>query len=827
MKKTFLLLVALLGLFSFTLYTQNSFSNLLEKKLLDYETNSYPEKVYLQTDKPFYALDEDLWFSAYLLNGITHQKTEKSKVLYVELINPKDSIVAKKTLYIEDVSAAGDFKINKNWEEGNYRLRGYTNYMRNADNSNFFSKNISIFAVKNDSISQNTTNLKETVANLNQKSNNKSTKPTLTFFPEGGSLVCGTLNRIAFKIKDDNYSKINVNGVIEDQDQNEIIEFKSIDFGLGSFMIIPEENKTYYAKVFINGKAERYPLPKPLAKGYNLNVTNEGQFIYVKVSSTVENGLLNTFLIAHQRGHLLYKKFESTNKNKYTIKISTEVLKDGVAEITLFDANGTPTAERIVFIDNPKNNLKLNIATAKETFTSRSKVDLNINVTDNKGKNAASTLSMAVRDLNAFPYNSRTNNIKTYLLLNSDLRGNVENPGYFFEKENDPKRKYLLDLVMLTNGWRRFTWQDLLTEKENSNKFKPELGLYISGTTKQLKKPYAEFSSPTRLTFMGPSIFQEPIQQSDSLGKFKFGPYVFFDSIPVLLEARMDHFNSEKRKSRDVVILVDKHTNEAPVEKMPKINQSTKEKEVANFIKVTQYIQQVKFDYNLDVQKLKAVELTANRKTEQEKREEEMDSRTDYGSPISGSRLDVTTMIGAGSFTAFDLVNQLNGVSVFGDTISIRRSNGPARIYLDGMEVDGSLLRSISANEVSFIDLLTGPDTVTFTGGGNGVIAIYSNTGNMSVSNTKRKPGIIDFNAKGFYTARKFYSPDHINGFEEMNKTDLRTTLYWEPLIKTTNTGTTNVSFFTSDIKSDYIIEIEGISTDGQPIHAIKTFNVN
>ena len=142
---------------------------------------------------------------------------------------------------------------------------------------------------------------------------------------------------------------------------------------------------------------------------------------------------------------------------------------------------------------------------------------------------------------------------------------------------------------------------------------------------------------------------------------------------------------------------------------------------------------------------------------EEEKREEEMNSLTDYGEPMNGQRLDLLNdKHSASTFTAFEIVSRMNFVNTFGDSIFIRRSRNTAKIVLDGLEIDGNFLRSIQGNEISFIDVLIGSDAATFSNASGGVIALYSNTGNVGSRNIKRKPGIIDYNAKGFYTARQF-----------------------------------------------------------------------
>ena len=149
------------------------------------------------------------------------------------------------------------------------------------------------------------------------------------------------------------------------------------------------------------------------------------------------------------------------------------------------------------------------------------------------------------------------------------------------------------------------------------------------------------------------------------------------------------------------------------------------------------------------------------------------------------------------------------------------------RFYLDGVEIDSTSIQYISGSEIAFIDILKGPEANIFPNSGNGVIAMYSNDGIGSFSNVKRSPGIIDFKAKGFYVAKEFYAPDHIHGIEEQVNSDYRTTLHWEPEIRLLESDNMEVSFFTGDLKEEYIIEIEGITDSGIPVYSSSTFFVN
>lgn len=813
--------IFLFALLSFTI-SSNGFRDLVLEKLAEY-TSNYPEKIYIQTDKPYYSIGEDVWFSAYLVNGIDHRRTNKSRVIHVELINDNDSIVSHKQLYTNDISATGDFKLDKAWKQGNYLLRAYTNFMRNKEQDYFFQKEIPVWNLAS------TDSLNETIKL--DKINNSSDKeylselPVITFYPEGGYLINGIQSKIGIKVKDKNNRNINIEGTIKDSDDNVISAFRTFKFGLGLASLTPEPNKSYYASVLINNQESTYPLPKALPQGYHLNIVNNGKEIILKATSNKSIGLMNSFLVAHQRGKLIYEKLESSDTNTYTVQISTETLQDGITSFTLFDNNGKPVCERLVYVSNPANQVEVNVRKNISTPTTREQVALKIDLKDKEGNNLSGNLSMSITDLDVIEQNSKQENIKTHLLLNSDLRGKIENPGYFFEKENDPKRRFLLDVVMLTHGWRRFTWNELLYNRYKKGNYNTENGIYISGHTSKLKQKGNNISAATRLTFYG-SLTQIE-KQSDKNGTFKFGPFVFNDTLPTILEARVNTFKNKEKNNRDVSIFLQNEFYS-----YPKVNRESaissgfnNQDRISNFINQSQAISKIDSEYMESARLLDEVIVTAHKKSEKDKRNELLNERADYGFPTR--RLDLNDFEDAASLTLSDLLNQLPGVSVFNDSISIRNGGVPT-IYLDGMRVEMSDIMQITGGEIEFIDILIGADAAFYSNSGNGVVAIHSKDGsNILSKNVKRKPGIIDFTSIGFYSAREFYSPDHSNDFEEVLKQDLRTTLHWEPKITLNDSiNKAEVKFFTSDTRSRYVIKIEGITNTGIPVHHESTFDV-
>ena len=284
--KRFFSTLLLLILTSFYGVSQNHFPDLVKEKLNEYRLTDYPEKVYVHTDKPYYSLDESIWFTGYLVNGITNTQSTKSAVLYVELINDKDVVLVQKKLFIDKVSVAGDFKILKHWKQGKYLLRSYTNEMRNKNPNYFFQKEISIWDThKNDRLQSQRSLMKEVVENI-ESSN--IPRPDLHFYPESGYLVEGIQNKVAIKIKDSLFENANLSGIIIDNEGAEILKFKTLKFGLGVFSFTPEPNKSYNAIINVNNVEEYYPLPKALPEGYVINVLNNGDHVNVSMDLLFE-----------------------------------------------------------------------------------------------------------------------------------------------------------------------------------------------------------------------------------------------------------------------------------------------------------------------------------------------------------------------------------------------------------------------------------------------------------------------------------------------------------------------------------------------------------
>jgi len=188
MKRNLILLaVIILSFISFSAFSINEdpFAALL-KKLEEFTKRHTQEKVYLHLDKPYYAVGDDIWFKAYVVDAKSSAPSTISNILYVELINDKDSITTQIKLPIESGITWGDFKLADTLKEGNYRIRAYTQWMRNANPDFFFDKTIKIGNSWANDVFTKTTNL------LSTEGNNDKVTSTIQFNNKAGSPYVNT-----------------------------------------------------------------------------------------------------------------------------------------------------------------------------------------------------------------------------------------------------------------------------------------------------------------------------------------------------------------------------------------------------------------------------------------------------------------------------------------------------------------------------------------------------------------------------------------------------------------------------------------------------------
>jgi len=813
-----------LVLFSFSIVKLNDPIELIIENLNEYAAYYGPNKVYVHTDRSTYALEDTVWFKTYMIDATHHLPSDDSKVVYVDLVNSNGIKVSGRKLYTEDMSAASDFFIERGWNPGRYKLRAYTKYMLNNDQEYIHNKEIRIVDINKATDEMGASGNSEMLTKISSP----SLSLDLAFFPEGGDLLAGINSRIAIKIENYPAECGEVSGTIQDISGNDITPFKVYEKGYGFAAFKPIAGNTYFAK--LDNSQKKYPLPEVNTQGYNIWTNNKSDKVSIIVSTNVTSGLSEGNILVHNRGQLIYlKKLDDQDivDDTHGFSLNTIEMPTGVSHITFFDKDGIPRSERLFFIDNGLS--QSIVKTDKSIYTRKEKVDLSLSVSTSNLE--PFDCSVSVFEKSSQLANQLADNIKSWILLNSDLRGEINDPAFYFDKSRNPKKSFLLDLVMMTHGWRRFTWNDMREKSAYADlEYSKELGLYINGYTNKLLSKEKPIKSNVKLNFLNNSINEDTRTTGDD-GRFQFGPFIIEDSITAVIQARK--YNQKNKKdfvdgNRNLEINID--TLEDLNFKQPAFKEIIDLNDTAykEFISSNKMVQVIKDDnHNMKVL-LSEVVITAKEITEEDEVNKYIAGISYYGRPSNRKILEDQDR--TGSISILDVLRRVPGLIIRGDLVIIQGPssfNAAQPLFLiDGVPADFDVVELISPSNVWLVDVLKGPDATIFGArGAGGVVAIY--TGRNPNSNiTRRGPGIIDLVIKGFDKNRQFYAPDYSKNTSSVYGTDFRSTLYWNPNVTLTKDKENSISFFTSENIGDYVVAMEGISENGEPIFDTLEFSV-
>ena len=433
-----------------------------------YQVHFPQEKVYLHIDRPQYLSGDTLWLKAYCVEATGHQTDSSQKVLYVELIDINaHKIIDTHILKVLDGWSADNFVLSDSLKTGQYQLRAYTNWMRNFPEEFFFHQNISI-------------------TNHADKTKPNPHLPTSTiqiqFFPEGGNLITNLPNRIAFKATNVYGQSVDIKGFILDNNQDTLQAIRSEHLGLGVFMLKPQIGKTYTAVVHYQEETQTFELPLAQSEGFVMMVNNQPDkvkvFVYHQEPIPQTGKLL---LLAQQRGKVCYVAESSMADASFSVNIPIQKFSDdGIVHFTLFTENNVPVCERIVYVNLHKL-LKINILADKAQYKPREKVTLQCQVSNTDGIPQEGNFSITVTDAQQMPEKAFTQDIRSYLLFSSDIQGFIENPAYYFDESNAQVTHHL-DLLLMTQGWRRFVWKQVLADSLPTPAYTPEYALTLAGS---------------------------------------------------------------------------------------------------------------------------------------------------------------------------------------------------------------------------------------------------------------------------------------------------------------------------------------------------------
>lgn len=790
------------------------------------ETYSDYEKTYLHTDREYYTGGGDIFFKVYLTDETLSPQNAKSKVAYVDLIGPNQAIIDTKTIAIKGGKGIGDFKITSKYKSGNYLLRAYTQYMKNFDTDFFFRKTIYIRGV---------TNLAKTLPAA-------KTTFDVQFFPEGGDLVQGLSSKVAVKASNHFGKGITLKGRIITEEGELIQEVTTNKNGFGQFMLPTKADQTYLFEGQYKGQPINKKLPMALSEGAVLSIHNQAsETIQVQIESTPPTSLAGGMLIGQAMGKVFFKQ-EIIKQATTNIAIDVTAIPFGVLQFTLFDKLGQPRAERLVFNQDGIDNFNVDITTNQNTYSKREKVQLKLDIYDDEGETLPADLSLSVVDNSVETANFNKDNIQSYLLLSSDIKGIIEHPTSYF-KDIEPATKAALDLLLMTQGWRRFIWQDVLKKPAKEMIFPPEQSLSLTGKITKKDKTNEPIKAVGYLSELSASLSLMPFE-TDETGQFSIDNLYATKGTDMVLQAAAYDKKQQKVKKGNLTLKGNRSLNIIVADKplMPISKKGINFHHLANNKKqtVTTLTNLEKVQYKNDLAyngvddlsiELDSISVTAK------KIDEVIEYYEDgmlYKRPDTRIKMDEVVAPNSHNDLLGVIKGRTPGITVdeASKTVTMRGMqtglsknvtlSNNARFMVNGALVSNEYAFSINPDNIAFIDILRGFSQLAMYGevGANGLVMIYLKTPQDQENKPKEVEGIKNITFDGFDEARVFYAPTYDITNRENSKVDNRVTLYWTPTISIDDSGEAYLEFYTSDRTGVFDIILEGISQAGLPIVA-------
>ena len=826
------------------------------------------EKIYLHTDKPYYITCENIFFRAFLLDAFSNKPAQQSRYVYVELINPANSVVKRVKIRPDgDNLFYGAIPLPEELAPGIYKIRAYTQYMRNQGESSFFSKyvrisNPQILSVQTEADFQFLNNGKinaslrfinatskevilprSVVLQVNQDrkftempdnegrirtllsvSDNATARVLyveltgdrnefkqyiripypegdfdVSFYPEGGHLIAGQSSIVAFKAINNGGTALNITGDVTDSQGNIVAELKTFHDGMGEFSIVPQQGELYQAVCRNGNRTLRFDLPKVQTNTFALKTSLRDNKLWITVNKFNPDSTPELYVLIHCGGFVVYA--DAWDNAKDNISFNTSILPSGISHIVLLTKDLKIVSERLVFLLNADNGMA-QCQTQKDSYRKREQVLSEIQLKDAEQQPLKGSFSIAVtndREVLA----DTTSGILSDILLRSELRGYIENPGYYFQKGNKDA-ELAADLLMKTHGWTRYAIPDVVRGKLSYPGIPFEMSYKLSGyvTSGMFSKRAKSFQ--VSLLSLKTGFFD--LTETDENGRYLFQNFEFQDSTKFVVQA----LNSKEKGKQTTELFVDK-------DPFP---------EIAQFIVPAENSNPVFFDYvakanrkNLYENGMRRIDLP-ELIVKASFRDRFRSSLFAHFEPDYSLSAEEIAKSYNESYTK-DLFYFLPGVYFDGfDSIRIGNATEPPIIFIDGFQFNDGIdaLFRIDINRIGQIDILKNNLPESSHLGNKGVIVIYSKNGEWR--DPRPSFHIKHVMPLGYQEPVEFYSPKYDTPKSlESPIPDLRTTIYWQPNVSTDDKGWARLDFYTADDPATYTVIIEGVSDDGKLVH--------
>lgn len=556
------------------------------------------EKVYLHLDNTCYFLGDTLWYKGYVMRSDRGTLTDLSKILYVELLTPDGYSVERQQLEMEDGTAHGMFVLKDTLYAGYYELRAYTRWMLNFGQCEyphvrisedlFYSKKMAkeffrdyeklysrVFPVYDkpeeagDFVKDMTLRPMRRYYKTPKK---KKPEVDLRFYPEGGDLVAGTACRVALELNGEEGQHLGgMELSVRDKDGKVAAVCRTDERGRTTFRL-PDvsEDADYRATFTYKGYGYEEELPEVEKEGCALAITVGDSVVEAMVQAVgvdspvalhVMSGGVSRFyrtlpVSLLSSGGVDVADGAASGCRTCRMAIPLDSLPTGVNQLTVFDGKGRIYADRLFFVNHHDYDApRLAVSGICQSYEPFDSITLHLQLAD--PADSLSSLSLAVRDRETEEDTYDNGTILTEMLLASEIKGFVENPGYYFESD-DSLRRQALDRLMMVQGWRRYKWREMADVERFAPAWLPEKFQTIGGCVNRSERQNIDFKKISNLKkevnvwamfTQGPETFELKQQTKD--GSFYMPmPKIYGDCMMFLSAAKLKKGTDYIRKMR-------------------------------------------------------------------------------------------------------------------------------------------------------------------------------------------------------------------------------------------------------------------------------------
>lgn len=787
-----------------SLFVFNSFAQTMDEYFEQQKIQQF-KKLYLHTDREYYFVGDTLWFSPYIVLANDNQLIAENGNLYVELLDRNGQVVESKNFLLDHGICSGYLVFdNKLITAGTYVLRAYIDEQKYLGDNSFYKKTLNI----NNALPEAEVKVTE----------EKSSKVYIDFYPEGGFLLANQLNRTAFVAHDNEGQPIRFEGKLISSDGTQIHLSTSYK-GMGSFIFIPKMDAKYSIEANADGKVQ-FRMPDMREFGAKLmRARNADNALILYIKSSPQFHAKHFYIAFFHKG--IGKNYVKLTGKDYSkpISISIDKLEPGINRLVLLSDTFEPLSERLVFINKPSEDYQVQVTLSKNEFKTRDQVKMEFNIPEIKNSEAWARISVSVVDEKMIGFRGNSLDIRSYLLLDSELRGQVQNPGSYFFDEDSISSDTKIDLLLLTQGWRNYIY-DQLPELDPTNLSTVPFGMDFKGTVKRVLTNRPFVNTDVYLNYANNDIRDMRQTKTDEQGCFRFDSVVFFDTALVMIQGK-----NYKDKNYTFIELSNSVFGHFPVNELNYKNLEPLDSlSLATFrLKYINELSLHKYFPDRSSRILEEINIVGKKKEDTHPRLYSKGASTSKKiTEVERNYKDVVQYL-RGRFAGVVVTD--SGVTIRGEG-SILGSN-EALLLVDGMPVTFDMLYRIPMYDIDIVEIVKPPETAIFgSRGANGVVSVFTRSGVSYEPNFEVIPGTVIKKLQGFEKFRVFYSPTYSNSNIDVEMPDYRQTLYWNPSF-VIDDKTRQLSFYTCDNLANYKILVEGISASGKICLGEASFIVN